>query len=657
MKKRLVSAMLAGAMCIQSVYAGTCLTANAMEDYTLPDDWEFVFGDCNGDYEFNILDIVVLKKWLMNVPGAEIPLLPMADVNFDRRVNVFDLCIMEQELLDSMTTYSSAKFMSEDEVYTMYFSIRTDYRKHSEISVTWYDPDGDREKTDSFEVTYGNPFAETGEWENSNTFSSSSYKIIWKENSVSISFVNTKDGDTDEIELEYPDRTKSQQSYTTEIQAPESPVITSADITAECYGKITDKAFVKKSGNVLSQGTVGKVGTALTVDIDNSIEEYTVTLHYNEDELRWVPEKNLVVLAYDKNAPIQIFIPVPDIIRDEENNTITFKGDRDCEFILADGYKWASGGNNSEYVYASKDIDITEYISDWERTGQTGDIMALADKQWAKSNLIGSKFLVGTAEELASAVYYINARMSLDYICNSERISIELTDDIDLAGFSWAPIDEFTGELIGNGHVINNMNLSGNFSGYGFINKAQAEYIHDVTFENASITAKSNKNVGIIAAECSLPGSTDFKNVHATGTMNISSNSNYGGLVGGNGYSKFTDCTAEVIINGSEVCTYLCSAERISASQLENSEDRVELSLDADSMTVTRTSDPDITDYSIVIMRNGKTVLTRGFSKSEILDLHVIEEIALAEGEYKLYVTAYMNGGYKRISNIIEYTI
>lgn len=60
---------------------------------------QYVKGDANADGSFDILDIAVLKKWLMAVPDAVLDDPEAADLCGDGELNVYDLCMMKHELL------------------------------------------------------------------------------------------------------------------------------------------------------------------------------------------------------------------------------------------------------------------------------------------------------------------------------------------------------------------------------------------------------------------------------------------------------------------------------------------------------------------------------------------------------------------------------
>ncbi len=56
-------------------------------------------GDCNGDGEFSLPDVVLLQKWLLAVPDTHLANWKAADLCTDDKLNVFDLVMMKRMLL------------------------------------------------------------------------------------------------------------------------------------------------------------------------------------------------------------------------------------------------------------------------------------------------------------------------------------------------------------------------------------------------------------------------------------------------------------------------------------------------------------------------------------------------------------------------------
>lgn len=68
---------------------------------------ESVTGDVNGDGTFNISDVVLLQKWLLAVPNTTLADWKAADMYEDGRLDIFDLCLMKRELLNTVNTPDS----------------------------------------------------------------------------------------------------------------------------------------------------------------------------------------------------------------------------------------------------------------------------------------------------------------------------------------------------------------------------------------------------------------------------------------------------------------------------------------------------------------------------------------------------------------------
>ncbi len=57
-------------------------------------------GDCNGDGEFTVSDVVLLQKWILADSNAELTNWKAADLCEDGRLDVFDLCLMKRMLIE-----------------------------------------------------------------------------------------------------------------------------------------------------------------------------------------------------------------------------------------------------------------------------------------------------------------------------------------------------------------------------------------------------------------------------------------------------------------------------------------------------------------------------------------------------------------------------
>ncbi|MCQ2417701.1 MAG: dockerin type I repeat-containing protein [Oscillospiraceae bacterium] len=59
-----------------------------------------VKGDINLDNKISVADAILLQKWLLNVPGSNLPNRHSADINTDDRIDVTDLCLLKRIILN-----------------------------------------------------------------------------------------------------------------------------------------------------------------------------------------------------------------------------------------------------------------------------------------------------------------------------------------------------------------------------------------------------------------------------------------------------------------------------------------------------------------------------------------------------------------------------
>lgn len=452
------------------------LTVSSYAEYG---DDDYLQGDCDLNGKIDLKDYLTFQKNYLCGLDFTPEQFRTSDLDRNKKLDIIDVIAMKWLYINSLIHDFYYTFSSPDGNYSIRLIVNRDQTGSSSVSVNWYDPDGDKEKTDHFTIRHGNPF------ESEEADTKASYELIWNDGLVIIRFAD--DDGWKEYEFEYPDRTRTFQTHTETIENSEAPEVVSVDVSALSYGDISEKVKIRESGNVFSRDTAGRIGTHVRIDTDDSIESFKAVIHYDEDELRWVPEQNLTVLQFDPDAPqIGAFTSAADVSLDMDNNSVEFTGKNHCDYLLIDSYRFY---RTKDEKYAYTIDDITKYKSDWERKGDTGDIVRLADKKWAKESAEKGIFYVSNARELASAVYYINTVQSLPYYIKSgytQNFDIELTDDIDLSGYDWKPIMSLTNRTVnGNGHSIKNMNTKGNVSTEisGFIEKVSDCIIKDISFE------------------------------------------------------------------------------------------------------------------------------------------------------------------------------
>ena len=471
-------------------------------------------------------DISILQSYLHKRSHFTKEQAFLADCNFDGAINVVDLCLMKKAVLEDSATYKSYSFTSPDGLYETIFNVKIYANGRSIIDITWYDPDGDKEQENTFSTADLNPFEDEA-----------NYHLNWGENALTVEYKNSVDDldndGFDVVKFDYPDRTPRQQTYSREIKSTSYPEITQVDVTAECYNEIRYKVNVSTSGEIIYDYP-SKVGEKIGIQTDESISDYRVTFHYNENELRWIPENNLIIVYKNTVIPSEI---------DTENNTVSFDAiEGDETYVMVDAYEWYRSKGQSTEGYQYEKGDFTQYISDWERTGKTGDIMKLVDKDWVSS--CGKEFHVSTAEQLAGCVYYCNACDLTDGEKKSVKLILE--DDIDLSGYTWAQIDEFYGEIDGNGHTISNMKISGGANA-GMIANGYHSNIHDINIKNADISGTR----GAVVMGYAMSKTCKFTNVHVSGNIKAY-NVDCGAIVAyqNSGCVNLENCSADVTLNG-----------------------------------------------------------------------------------------------------------
>ena len=121
--------------------------------------------------------------------------------------------------------------------------------------------------------------------------------------------------------------------------------------------------------------------------------------------------------------------------------------------------------------------------------------------------------------------------------------TVEIIADIDLKNAEWTPV-AFTGKtLLGNSHIISNLNVVGT-SGYaGFISDASTSKIRDLVIENVTVDAAGCTGVGAVAGY--FDSGSLASNVTVCGRIQVTGYKYVGGIVGnsGNGSDKIIDCS------------------------------------------------------------------------------------------------------------------
>lgn len=106
-------------------------------------------------------------------------------------------------------------------------------------------------------------------------------------------------------------------------------------------------------------------------------------------------------------------------------------------------------------------------------------------------------FILNLTAIVLVAQIQIADRIGLEAISNDLSATYILTDDIDLSDQAWMPLDEFKGQLDGNGHIIRGLMFNNSSTNsVGLFKTSNGAIIKKLGFENVQITGA--KQVGII---------------------------------------------------------------------------------------------------------------------------------------------------------------
>ena len=403
----------------------------------------------------------------------------------------------------------------------------------------------------------------------------------------------------------------------------------------------------------ISSGVVGLVGVPIRVWYEETASP-RLTFYYRENELRGIPERNLIILHEDADGT---FVQVGQETLNEAANSISVVIPEPGIYLLADCYQWYTvwGVDMSDYAY---EVDPTMYPSDWERECNTGSILDLADKQWAMEN--APVFHVSTASELASVVYYNNAIMN--YGAQGGSLYVYLEDDIDLEGYDWVPMgwmgpsnNRFDGVFDGQGHSILNMTIDpSNESHVAFIGYSTGVVVKNVTFKDATVIGGSY--TGIVGGEIYI--SREWENVHVSGVI-ADARGEVGSIVGREAYLHFKDCSADVVLSnptgGADQPIEYFSHRLEVVANTPATED-FQLTYEEDGSVTRTTSEEYFRNLCWHLDADGVLVLQRGADNELNLNPAEFFDSYLKEGhKCEIWLEAFTGETYTRVSNVLEY--
>lgn len=405
--------------------------------------------------------------------------------------------------------------------------------------------------------------------------------------------------------------------------------------------------------NVLHTGVVGLVGAPVNISFEpDEVGSGRLVFVYDPENLKGVRPDALMFMWYDEEN--YNYQELEGEILDEEKHAVMISIEDPGVYMLVNKHEWFAAWGIDTGDNGLEDGYVPGYSSDiWATYEYIGEIEDYADIDYIHSCVSGNSahFAVSTPEELASAVYYVNCAPA-DNGMNTVDVYIELLEDIDLEGIKWAPMgwstagidNRFKGTLNGNGHVIKNMDIGEEYKA-GFIGESFYSNVYDISFENASVKG----GVGCAVVLGDDIGST-LKNVSAQGTVE---GGTAGALAGRGYYTQFSDCSADVTVNGEPCGEYLSYTQKEIDETVKNLTDKVEIWVDDDNV-VHRGESDSYTSLTWYIKRDGVRILERGADdETELEQLDML----LVPGHYSVYIEAYVDGNYVPVSDTVEYDI
>lgn len=167
-------------------------------------------------------------------------------------------------------------------------------------------------------------------------------------------------------------------------------------------------------------------------------------------------------------------------------------------------------------------FDIAPELSEWGMSDEAADIIPLVDMEYIRSSC-EDVFYVEDISDLASLTYFVNT-YPLSRTSDDDHffIKVDLKADIDLTGYSWAPMGlpgtsdhdrAFAGIFIGNGHTITGLTIDNDREDNGFFGDIYNATICGVYLEDISI---SGTGAGVFAGHIE---DVRFFDCRATGTL------------------------------------------------------------------------------------------------------------------------------------------
>ena len=386
---------------------------------------------------------------------------------------------------------------------------------------------------------------------------------------------------------------------------------TSLTVTGEAFGLIFGEKLGELSGN--------------TYEISATYENGIISIKAGGEEL-------LCIERYFDD-----FIAV---YADKDNDDLSIE-------LYREGSEIIDKAKETEKLMEEKADLLNAYPDDdlWLKSCESGDILSLADKDYIDKYAPSGYFLAGTPQELASFAYYVNTQP-----LEQGQVLLELTADIDLSGYNWAPMGWSGGAenehpfafcVYGKDHSIKNMTINSYDNNVGFIGWGTVCGVFDLRIEDSVV--EGGNNVGVITGQAIMG---NYSNCYASGTVEGYS---AGSMLGYEANCSIKDCSADVIVNGEKFDFISFNEKEKSEIVIENP---VTITID-ENYTVTRPEVEGYANLGWMVLKDGEQVLHRN-AENELSYQYFGNERGHS---YEIYLTAFVQGQYVPISNIIEYTV
>lgn len=469
-------------------------------------------------------------------------------------------------------------------------------------------------------------------------------EIDWKKDEAVILIETTAD-ESEEITIEYPDRTPETQTTRIEINNKEQPQIVAVEVTCECVGVIENHVTIQDMYNInaYASDTVGFVGVPVELKYDEAeVSDVNLKFIYDDKALAPMPEKNLITL-YNMG----IAVDEVHFTRNFDVNEITVPDAKPGTYMLDDAYIWNKtwGKDTSSYAYDyEEEQDWVKFREPAYKSNEPKDMVAIADTTWAAEN--APNFKVSDAKQLAGAVHYINHTAE-------ERCYIYFQNSIDLQNINWKPmctretVEKAPVTIYGNGYSVDNMTINlPTEADVGFVGYGDGLEINGLTFNNAYVDGKDN-----VAVVCGNGKNIkEIRDISVTADI-IVDGSNAAPILANGKAEVISDCKAEAIING-KYADYITTRDKPENYEIP----KLPFTITVDgNYCITRTEVEGYEGLGWEVYVDNKRVLSRNAMNETVFDTKEVDvTVPVKYKKYKIYLSD-DNGN--RISNTLSYTV